>query len=333
MKGDNDSAVESGQEPQGVTAQPGPGHRLAKARSAANMTVEEVAISLNLTLGVVQALERDAIDELPAPVFVRGYIKNYARLVGLRGDELVAQYEGMRAPDVPLELRPRTSAAPRLRRGLSARAVLLVLIVVGAALVGLWWVQNGQPGMAELTRALRPEAAPVPAPLPAEGEPRSSERTAATGSGSSSVAADRNGTPIDAPGPAGGAEESPATTAAAVPAPVESVPVETAPAAAAAPVEPPPPPVTGHRLNLRLSDDVWVEILDSEGQRLVFDMLRAGASREVTGEPPFLVLLGKAGAVAVELDGRAVDHTAFERKGIARFVLDDDNGNIVTREP
>ncbi|MDX1595068.1 MAG: DUF4115 domain-containing protein, partial [Gammaproteobacteria bacterium] len=64
-----------------------------------------------------------------------------------------------------------------------------------------------------------------------------------------------------------------------------------------------------------------------------FDMLRAGTTREVTGEVPFLILLGKSGAVDVELDGRPVDHASYDNKGIARFVLDDLDGEIVTRNP
>jgi cytoskeleton protein RodZ len=323
MTGDHDRAVDSEQAPQTATVQPGPGSRLAKARAAANMTVEEVATNLNLTLGVVRALERDATDELPAPVFVRGYIKNYARLVGLRGDDLVAQYEGARAPDIPLELRPRPAAATQqIRRGLSLRAVLLTVVVVAVALAGLWWFQGGQFGVGDLTRALQPAPAPVPAPLPAESSPAPapSERAADPATAAEPTGA-VSGLGAAAPPEAGtGPTEGSAATAAPAP-------------EAAAPAIPPPPPTTERQLQLRLSDDAWVEIIDNDGQRLVFDMLRAGTTRQVAGEPPFLVLLGKAGAVAVELDGRAVDHAAFERKGIARFVLDDDNGNIVTREP
>lgn len=325
MTGDHDRAVDSEQAPQTATVQPGPGSRLAKARAAANMTVEEVATNLNLTLGVVRALERDATDELPAPVFVRGYIKNYARLVGLRGDDLVAQYEGARAPDIPLELRPRPAAATQqIRRGLSLRAVLLTVVVVAAALAGLWWFQGGQFGVGDLTRALQPAPAPVPAPLPAEPSlaPAPSERAANPATAAEPSGATTEESVAAAAVPQAGSDPTEGSAATAAPAPE-----------AAAPAIPPPPPTTERQLQLRLSDDAWVEIIDNDGQRLVFDMLRAGTTRQVAGEPPFLVLLGKAGAVAVELGGRAVDHSAFERKGIARFVLDDDDGNIVTREP
>ena len=319
MKGERDNAIENELETESLAPQPGPGSRLGKARMAANMTVEEVAAGLNLTLGIVQALERDAVDELPAPVFVRGYISNYARLVGLRGDELVNQYEKVRAPEVPLELRHRpASAAPRIRRGISLRTVVLVLLVIGGGVTALWWFQGSQLSVSDLTRIGGSEPAPVAiTPVP---EPVMPETAPA---------------PVVAPEPASdSATPSPDTIEPARVETVESASVVVVEAPVPAPAEPAPPPEpTGQRLKLTLKNDVWVEIVDDDGSRLVFDMLRGGTTREVTGEGPFLVLLGKAGAVAVELNGNAVDHSAFERKGIARFVLDDEGGEIVTRAP
>jgi cytoskeleton protein RodZ len=317
-----DESVMSGEAEQaGEVAAPavGPGSRLAKAREAANLSREQVAANLNLTLDIVVALERDAVTELPAAVFVRGYIKNYARLVGLRGDELVTMFEAIRTPDAPLELRPRpVPDAPGPRRGLSARSVLLVLLVLGGGLGALWWMQGGRLDVADLSRSLgtdgtppatpvQPQpiipAPPVVTPAPVETAPS----TAPVGE----TATDPTATP---------AQDANATTAEP---PVEPAPVEPPP-----PAEPP-----GHGVRLALTGDVWVEVADADGSRLVFDMLRAGTTREVRGEGPFLVLLGKASKVKVELDGRPVDHSPYERKGIARFVLDDEDGEIVTRTP
>ncbi len=320
MKGEHDNEAPSPRE-EAVTPQPGPGSRLAKARAAANLSIEQVATSLNLTVGVVTALERDDPDQLPAPVFVRGYLKNYARLVGLRGDELVAQYETSRAPDVPLELRPRpVSEAPSRGIGVSPRAVVTVLVLVVIGLAAWWWIQGGRIDLAGLTSgapsapstAPAPVAiAPIPAPLPPPAEPVVAAPVAPA-------------EPVLPP-----PEQTASAAQGGMLAPTEPV---AAPEPMPAP-EPPPPAPTGHTLSLALSDDVWVEVVDDDGSRLVFDMLRSGTRRQVTGEGPFLVLLGKAGAVQVELDGRRVDHSAYENKGIARFVLDDREGEIVTRAP
>ncbi len=327
MKGEHDNDADQTRD-EVAAPQPGPGSRLAKARAAANLSVEQVATHLNLTVGVVKALEKDDAGQLPAPVFVRGYIKNYARLVGLRGDELVDQYENSRAPDVPLELRPRpASESPRVGHGLSLRSVVVVLLVAGLGLVAWWWVQGGRIDVAGLTGSMASRTtAPTEPTLPAERAPVvvTPQSGAAGNPSTGDVAAPANADAVAPSGPAPAGEVAMPTQPVA---PAQPEPV------AEPPPPPPPPAPTGHQLSLALTDDVWVEVVDDDGSRLVFDMLRAGTRRQVSGEGPFLVLLGKAGAVTVELDGRRVDHSAFENKGIARFVLDDQEGEIVTRAP
>ena len=61
----------------------GCGSRLRKAREAAGMTQEDVAGRLKMPLRVVQSLENEDWDRLGAPVFVRGQLRSYSRLLGL----------------------------------------------------------------------------------------------------------------------------------------------------------------------------------------------------------------------------------------------------------
>ncbi|MDX1593041.1 MAG: DUF4115 domain-containing protein, partial [Gammaproteobacteria bacterium] len=318
MKADNDTANEPVPAEEVATPQPGPGSRLAKARIAANKSVDEVATSLNLTVGVVEALERDDAEGLPAPVFVRGYIKNYARLVGLNGNELVDRYDAERAPEVPLELRPRpASETAPMPTGVPLRAVAIILVLVLAGVAGWWWwTQGGRDVMGNL-----PGNAGESPTVALPAEPVTPDVVVVPETGPAPVA----GQPATSPEPITGMErtapggETPASAQPAVredgAAPDAATVQSAAPAPAPEP-EPEPPAPTGHTLGLTLSDDVWVEVVDSEGTRLVFDMLRAGTTREVTGEVPFLILLGKSGAVDVELDGRPVDHASYDNKGI-----------------
>ncbi len=75
------------------------------------------------------------------------------------------------------------------------------------------------------------------------------------------------------------------------------------------------------RLSLALEDDSWVEIEDAAGERLEFDLLRAGQSREYGGVPPFRLLLGRGSAVRVSLNGEPVAFDGQERAGVAEFEL------------
>ena len=60
----------------------GPGAHLRKVREEANMSVDKVASALMLHPHTLEALEADAYERLPAPAFVRGYLRGYARVLG-----------------------------------------------------------------------------------------------------------------------------------------------------------------------------------------------------------------------------------------------------------
>ncbi len=66
-----------------------PGMILSAARAELKWSIEDVAANLNLRVAVIQALENDDYSDLPGPTFVRGYIRAYARLLGVEESEVV----------------------------------------------------------------------------------------------------------------------------------------------------------------------------------------------------------------------------------------------------
>lgn len=90
-------------------AVPRPGQALAEARAARNLSVADVALQLKLSVSQVVALEADAYDRLPGPVFVRGFVRNYARLLELDADALADTV------DLPQVSRPASAAVPQSR--------------------------------------------------------------------------------------------------------------------------------------------------------------------------------------------------------------------------
>jgi cytoskeleton protein RodZ len=75
-------------------------------------------------------------------------------------------------------------------------------------------------------------------------------------------------------------------------------------------------------LRLVLTNDSWVEIYDSRGERLFYDVASAGSVQSVSGRGPLRVVLGNAGGVSVEVDGevREIPANAADGEG-ARFVV------------
>jgi len=87
-------SVYEAQEPAVSTAAAiAPGVALAAARRAQNLGVEDVARQLRLSAAQVRAIEAGAHEQLPAPVFVRGFIRNYARLLRMDADALLKDAE------------------------------------------------------------------------------------------------------------------------------------------------------------------------------------------------------------------------------------------------
>ena len=72
-------------------------------------------------------------------------------------------------------------------------------------------------------------------------------------------------------------------------------------------------------LQISVSADSWVEIRDATGRELEMDLLRGGTDKYYHGTPPFRILVGRASAVRLDIDGETVDLTPLSREDVAQF--------------
>jgi len=115
------------------------GARLKQAREAAGLSVEDVAARLKMPARVVHSLENDDIASMGAPVFVRGQLRSYARLVGI---DLESQLSGTPvASTAPSELVSHTHT-PRYRRVFEQTTRRAVYIVMTAAIAVPIWMAS-----------------------------------------------------------------------------------------------------------------------------------------------------------------------------------------------
>jgi cytoskeletal protein RodZ len=112
------------------------GQYLRREREDRRMSVEEISRATRVPMASVERIEADQFDELPGEVFVRGFLKSYARAVGVGGDEVLARYTASRrvAWVTPLPISSPTKSAPRGRRFGVAIAFVLLLILFTLAL-------------------------------------------------------------------------------------------------------------------------------------------------------------------------------------------------------
>jgi cytoskeleton protein RodZ len=106
-----------------------PGQRLRSGREALGLSQADIAARMHLSVSYIRALEADDYARLPQAAFVRGYIKNYARLVNLPGDELANLFQQMLDESRPASPAPAPAADTDRRLWWIGGAAGFVLII------------------------------------------------------------------------------------------------------------------------------------------------------------------------------------------------------------
>lgn len=257
------------------------GGYLRSLREERGASLEEMSLATRVSVGQLEALEADRTAVLPAPVFVKGFIRAYCQFLGQPDDEALERYRDLLGESRPA---PRVipQARPRIPVSLSPVLVSLVLLIVlGAGLVAL-----------KVGIKRRPEPAVVAVPPPvAKVEPPA-----------------RLESPIKAE-PATKAEPAAKGESAAKPEPVAKVEpaarVEPAERTTASPDAASAPSAATQRLTVKAIELTWLRVQADDGAAAEA-LLPPGTTREWTAAKRFLLTVGNAGGVELTLNGRPV---------------------------
>jgi cytoskeleton protein RodZ len=252
------------------------GEELRRERVVREIPLEEIAAATKISLRLLTALEKSDLSKLPAPTFTRGFIRAYARHIGIDPDEKVNAYLADLAGGSP-EAPAAKSARPRARfwRGRRSTAGMIVGGVAGVLLV-LGLIANPQ----RTPRKPLARVAPPAAPVAFHNVGVSSEPTPIIRQDAAATASPVIPPPATVPAPAlAAAQEVPQKPAAAVPGIVS--------------------------LLLEFDDDSWTK-LDADGRTVFSGLLRRGERKTFEAREGFRITLGNAGAVRVTVDGRAL---------------------------
>ena len=291
------------------------GAYLRDLRTRRGVSLEEIARLTRVAPRYLVALEADASENLPAPVFIRGFIRAYCQALGESPQEALSIYEGREVQVVAstprLSSATRTTApAPRTRGAVLVSFALLVVLGMALFMMALVIQPRGR------GERLPGEARPVPAP-------------------SATTPGETSPPPTPAPAPA-----------APAPAPTAPTPASPRPSAAVSVPTPPPPPSVSspaaarpmtlpdldtlggsvtppYRLVARISEPSWIRVRTEDG-RSSEETVAAGEVREWVSDRPFVLTIGNAGGVALELNGRALPSLGSRGVVIPRLVLPPD---------
>ncbi|WP_414611431.1 helix-turn-helix domain-containing protein [Stenotrophomonas muris] len=272
----------------------GCGTRLRQAREAAGLTLEDVGSRLRMPVQVVKSLEEEQWQKLGAPVFVRGQLRSYARLLDVDVGQLLEQAQV--GPVVPPTLvsHTHTPRARRIAENLGRRVLYVGITAVLA--VPVWFATRGH---------FDGSAAPSPSTASLDVIPAAVPVTPST-AGAEAVA------PAEA-------ATAPASKPAATPYVASLAPV---------PRPAPAPAAAGNALEMQFSGDSWVDIGGPDGSTVEKALIRSGETRSFTPGQVTRVTLGNASAVQVQQNGAIVDLTPYQRANVARFQVSSE-GSVV----
>ena len=310
-----------------------PGDTLRQARESDGWSLAEVALKLNLTTTSLGNLEAGAFDKLPGHTFARGYIRAYAKLLGIDQAILVQEFDQFTGTDSQgsnVHGLGRIEEPVRVSHTILRIVSLLLLIaVIGGGFV--WWQDQASQRTKDLTsnamEHVEVESADGTTQIHPLDEPEDQAVAEGQALPEAPVATEQPAAPETAPA-ATAAAPTPATPAAPVaqtPATPVQTPATPAPAAPVAPaISPPTAPalIAGDgRVQITFIADCWTQVTDGNGKVLFSGLKRKGDTLDQGGKPPLTLRLGFARGAQVAYNGQPVDVAPFTTGETARLKL------------
>jgi cytoskeleton protein RodZ len=293
-----------------------PGATLLAERRSQGLSLGDIARQLKLSVRQVEALERDEYGGFSGSVFVRGFLRNYAKLLRLDPDRLLeaagASIAPARVAESGLAEMPISAPNPEGRHRVLTWGAFAVLAVV----VLLLLASNASKEQRQTQIAERPLAPAASAPQHAESPP-------------AAPPAPENETAAGASRYVTGAETiaSPVAAEPSLPRREDSDPLHAGsqPAEETAAVAKPRVLVSGSgssQIRMIFEDESWVEVRDGSGETILSRLNAPGTERLIRGQPPFVVVVGNAHAVKLLYRGRPIDLGPHTRIDVARVTLE-----------
>lgn len=293
----------------------GPGQLLRNAREQLGWTREQVASRIHLRLTLIAAIESDTYDKHTSHTFIRGYLRTYAKLVGIPEEAILAAYDklGLTPPD-NIDMQSFSRRSRQQANDSRLKVVTWLVILVLVALSVAWWWQStarrsaGDEALAatEMGATSNTPSATVP-PVVDVADPVVAPATSAAAATSVDPVASAAVTtmPVDA-------SSAVATTAVAT-----SAATATQPAADTAASEPAKVP----QLKMSFTADCWLDVKDAKGKTLFSGLKKANDELVLEGPEPLKFIIGAPMAVNIEYQGKSIDMSRYNNGRTARLSL------------
>ncbi|CEK10629.1 helix-turn-helix domain-containing protein [Legionella hackeliae] len=116
-----------------------PGVQLAQVREKKGYSQEYVAGKLHLRVRIIELLEADNYQQMPEPVFIKGYLRAYAKLLGVPAEPLLAAFNSMHTSERKLEKALWQSKRESNKGERVVRWLTGLIAITAVVAVGIWW--------------------------------------------------------------------------------------------------------------------------------------------------------------------------------------------------
>ena len=299
------------------------GDSLRNARMVSGWAVSDVAKKLNLTPSAVEFIEANQFERLPGTTFARGYIRSYAKILGLDSNQLAQQFDQQfigSTTTSSVQSIDRVGEARRVSRGMLQFSLFVVLLIILGAAYYAWEVFNSAGSdvgnKTAVFERVEVERADGSMHVQTLDEPEDQavafvlDANVAGDIGNEQAAIATDGEQAEAL--SSDAEEN--VEQSAEQADTDDAKVAEKPEAAEL--------AAGMGVaQLSFANDCWIRIVDANGKEISSGLKRAGESMSVTGKTPLDVRLGYAKGVSITYNGEVVDFSSAVRGATARFKL------------
>lgn len=303
------------------------------ARLAKNLTQQDVSNALRFSVKQIDALENNSFDLLPDAMITRGFIRNYARLLEIDAEPLLAHYRASVSTEADKVIAVKSSMRPvQLTKDSQPwlKYILASILVLFFLLAWLFYVDY-MPKQTAVTPEKAPEVMPETAPavtqplpeiaLPAAQREADAELAAANVVEGTNVATDTHAT--DAKSPDAGTAH--ADLKSTVQSNQQNNSSQQLPVLQTSPTLQQPQvtaTVATKSLNMAFTAQTWVSVIDKSGKVVYEKMSHNGDKETVNGMPPFNLVIGNASATKLSFGGKDIDLTAYTKNNVARVTLE-----------
>ena len=290
----------------------GPGDRLQAERIELGLSIEDVATRMHLSVGILEAIEDNNFDDITAPIFVKGYLRAYARIVSFNEDEIIQQYLDYYSDEDP-PINSTSNLAPEISTDDARIKWITYLVIIGLlALLAVWWWNQYQIKTDVVSLDAEP-ADSIQQPEATSNIADSKIELAADAAMSATEEIDISPLPEEEAGVSDltvvvktqevvNLEQAEQDIIEVVEQPVEATDVEGLSKEISRMA-----PMGSEQLEIIIHADTWADVKDANGHRLVYELLRAEQKFNLTGKAPFEVYFGNGHGVELIYNNEAID--------------------------